>query len=121
MSPTRIAIIGVGKISQDQHLPVIAKNSNFRLVAVASQRGLTSPGLPTFKTAAELYAALPDLDAVAICTPPYVRHAIAREALPAGKHVMLEKPPAATVAEMQDLAQSAAARASRAMAWRTYG
>jgi D-galactose 1-dehydrogenase len=110
MSPTKIAIIGIGKISQDQHLPVIAKNPNFRLAAVVSQRGLTAPNVPTFKTPAELYAAQPDLDAVAICTPPHVRHTIAREALAAGKNVMLEKPPAATVAEMHDLAQEAAAR-----------
>ena len=74
MSPTKIAIIGIGKIAQDQHLPVIAKNSDFRLVGVVSQRGLGPPGVPTFKTPAELYAALPDLDAVAICTPPHVRH-----------------------------------------------
>jgi D-galactose 1-dehydrogenase len=110
MPPTKIAIIGIGKISQDQHLPVIAKNPNFRLAAVVSQRGLTAPGIPSFKTPAELYAALPDLDAVTICTPPHVRHAIAREALAAGKHVMLEKPPAATVAQMHDLTHSAAAR-----------
>ena len=109
MSPTRIAVIGIGKISQDQHLPVIAKNLDFKLVAVVSQRGLGAPGVPTFKTPAELYAALPDVDAVAVCTPPHVRHAIAREALSVGKHVMLEKPPAATVAEMHDLTASAAA------------
>jgi D-galactose 1-dehydrogenase len=107
--PTRIAVIGIGKISQDQHLPVIAKNPDFQLAGVVSQRGLGAAGVPTFKTPAELYAALPDVDAVAICTPPHVRHAIAREALATGKHVMLEKPPAATVAEMHDLTASAAA------------
>src|SRR5271163_4109206 len=110
MSPTKIAIIGIGKIAQDQHLPVIAKNSDFRLVAVVSQRGLGAPGVPTFRTPAELYAALPDLDAVAICTPPSVRHAIAREALDAGKHVLLEKPPTPTMAEMNDLTAHAAGR-----------
>jgi D-galactose 1-dehydrogenase len=108
MSPTKIAIIGIGKIARDQHLPVIAKNPDFQLAAVVSQRGLGAPGVPTFKTPAELYAAIADIDAVAICTPPSVRHAIAREALAAGKHIMLEKPPAATVAEMHDLTQAAA-------------
>jgi D-galactose 1-dehydrogenase len=109
MSPMKIAIIGLGKIAQDQHLPVIAKNADFQLVGIVSQRGLGAQGVPTFKTSGELYAAQPNLDAVAICTPPHVRHAIAREALAAGKHVMLEKPPAATVAEMHDLTASAAA------------
>ncbi len=108
MSPVRVAIIGVGKIAQDQHLPVIAKNSDFQLVGVVSQRGLSAPGVPTFHTAEELYAEIP-VDAVAVCTPPHVRHTIAREALAAGKHVMLEKPPAATLAEMNDLRAGAAA------------
>jgi D-galactose 1-dehydrogenase len=106
----KIAIIGIGKISQDQHLPVIAGNKRFELVAIVSQRGLAQPGVPTFRTPAELYAAMPDLDAVAICTPPHVRHALARGALDAGKQVLLEKPPAPTMAEMHDLTHYAAAR-----------
>jgi D-galactose 1-dehydrogenase len=51
--------------------------------------------------------ALPELDAVAVCTPPQVRHRIAREALEAGKHVLLEKPPAATLSELHDLGRIA--------------
>ena len=105
-----VGIIGVGKIVEDQHLPVIAKNPDFILAAVASQRGVAVDGAPTFRTPAEMYAAIPDLDAVAVCTPPQVRHAHARAALAAGKHVMLEKPPAATVGELDDLADFAAAK-----------
>jgi len=108
MSRIRVAVIGVGKIAQDQHLPVIAGNPDFELVGVVSQRGVRADGVQTFRTPSELYAAA-DVDAVAVCTPPHVRHAIAREALAAGKHVMLEKPPAATIAEMRDLADAARA------------
>jgi D-galactose 1-dehydrogenase len=54
-----------------------------------------------------MYAAVPDLQAVAVCTPPQVRHATARAALAAGKHVMLEKPPAMTLSELADLADFA--------------
>ena len=108
MAPYSIAIIGVGKISQDQHLPVIAKDAAFELAGLVSQRGLHYPGVPTFRTPGELFAGLPDLDAVAICTPPSVRHAIARQALDAGKHVLLEKPPTPTTAELHDLAAYAA-------------
>ena len=106
----RIGIIGVGKIVEDQHLPVIAKNPAFSLAAVASQRGVAVAGAPTFRTPEEMYRAVPDLDAVAVCTPPQVRHGFARAALEAGKHVMLEKPPAATIAELDDLAGFAEAR-----------
>ena len=106
----QIAIIGIGKIARDQHLPVIAGDKRFKLAATVSQRGIAQPGIPSFRTPAELYAALPDLDVVAICTPPHVRHAIAREALDAGKQVLLEKPPTPTMAEMHDLTSYAAAR-----------
>ena len=54
MKTTTIAIIGVGKISQDQHLPVIAKDKRFKLAAVVSQRGLPQPGVPTYRTPGEL-------------------------------------------------------------------
>ena len=106
MARIRMAVIGIGKIATDQHLPVIAKNGDYELVGVVSQRGVAAEGVPTFATPAALYAAA-QVDAVAICTPPHVRHAIAREALAAGKDVMLEKPPAATLAEMHDLTQAA--------------
>ena len=41
------------------------------------------------------------VDAVALCTPPQVRYAIAVQALAAGLHVFLEKPPGATLSEGQ--------------------
>ena len=45
-----------------------------------------------------------DLDAVAITTPPTVRYEIARECLERGLHVLLEKPPSATLSDIEDLA-----------------
>jgi D-galactose 1-dehydrogenase len=98
-----IGIIGLGKIAQDQHIPVIRANPAFSLHAVSSQRGLKPDGVPHAFTAHEEMLRLGDLDAVAVCTPPQVRHIIAREALRAGKHVLLEKPPAATLSELEDL------------------
>ena len=98
----RIGLIGFGKIAQDQHVPVIAASDAFELAAVSSQRGLGPEGVRVVRDYGELLA-LPDVDAVAICTPPQARHAIAREALRAGKHVLLEKPPAATLSEVVDL------------------
>lgn len=103
MTAFRIGIVGLGKIAQDQHVPVIGRNDAFTLAGVVSQRGLGVDGVPTFPTLAAMLAALPELDAVAVCTPPQVRHAVAREALAAGRHVLLEKPPAATLNELADL------------------
>jgi D-galactose 1-dehydrogenase len=103
MAVHRIGIIGLGKIAQDQHLPVIRANPDFELLAVSSTRGLSHEDAKhTFQDYRELLK-LPDLDAVSICTPPQVRHQIAREALLAGKSVLLEKPPATTLSELEDL------------------
>lgn len=104
-----IAIVGIGKITEDQHLPVIAKNPRFRLAALVSQRGVARPGVPTFPTLTDLIRSGTAFDAVAICTPPDARHAIARAALDAGKHLLLEKPTTATTAEAADLASHAGA------------
>jgi D-galactose 1-dehydrogenase len=103
--PYRIGIVGLGKIAADQHVPAIRANpEKFDLVAVSSQRGITLEDAPhAFTTHQDLLAGTPDLDAVAICTPPGPRHAIARDVLEAGKHVLLEKPPAATLSEFEDL------------------
>ena len=45
----RLAIIGLGKIAQDQHLPVVAKNKDFELAAVVSSRG-GKGGAPHFRS-----------------------------------------------------------------------
>lgn len=110
MAKHRMGVIGLGKISQDQHLPVIAKSRAFELAAVSSQRGLTAGKALAFRNHEDLLARTPDLEAVAVCTPPQARHAIARAALEAGKHVMLEKPPTATLSELSDLKRLAGAK-----------
>src|SRR5262249_1141562 len=103
MKTYRIAIVGIGKITEDQHLPVIAKNPRFELAALVSQRGIGRAGVPSFKTTEEMLAALPDVEAVSICTPPNVRHGITRTVLDAGRDVLLEKPTTATTSELTDL------------------
>ena len=85
MAVHKIGIIGFGKIAQDQHLPSIRANPDFELLAVSSQRGLKpDEARHTFQDYRRMLAELPELDAVAVCTPPQVRHQIAREALRLG-------------------------------------
>lgn len=105
--PISIGIVGVGKIVRDQHLPALAANPDFRLVATAS-RNASVEGIQAFVTIEEMLARVPELDAVSLCQPPQVRYRAARLAIDAGKHVFLEKPPGATVSEVEDLRQRAA-------------
>ena len=103
MAKKQIAVIGIGKIAQDQHLPVIDKSPDFEVAACVSTRGIGHRDLPVFKTPAEFYKAMPEVKLVAICTPPNVRHAFVREAIDAGRDVLLEKPPTPTISEFNDL------------------
>ena len=107
--PLRIALVGVGKIARDQHIPALAANRRFELVACAS-RNATVDGVQNFPDLQTLLAKVPALDCVSICTPPQAHFDAALSALRAGKHVMLEKPPAATTRQIALLANEAAAR-----------
>ncbi|AUW57703.1 galactose 1-dehydrogenase [Sphingobium sp. SCG-1] len=107
--PIRLGIVGIGKIARDQHLPAIAASPEFTLVAAAS-RHATLEGVPNFDSVEDMLTAGPPLDAVSICTPPGGRDRIALAAIMAGKHVMIEKPPGATVAEVLALQHAAKAR-----------
>ena len=104
MRPLRIGVVGLGKIAFDQHLPSIHGNPRFELAATVSRHGKKVDGVSSFTSHTEMLKALPDLDAAAITTPPGVRYQIARDCIDAGLHVMLEKPPAVTLGEIEDLA-----------------
>ena len=108
MKPIRIAIIGYGKIAADQHVPSIQANGRYELVATSSRSG---QGVArTFTDWRELIRSVEGLEAVAITTPPEPRYEIARECILAGLHCLLEKPPAAGLAEIADLACLAESR-----------
>jgi predicted dehydrogenase len=67
------------------------------------------PGVPTIADFDEVLAD-PRVDAVSIATPPRTHYSLARKALEAGKHVLVEKPLATTAADAQDLIELAEAR-----------
>src|SRR4029078_11322269 len=98
MKPVRIAIIGYGKIAEDQHVPSIRGNNRFELVATSSRSG-QGAARPSPEWG-ELIRNVEGLEAVAITTPPGPRFDIARECVAAGLHCLLEKPPTAGLAEI---------------------
>jgi predicted dehydrogenase len=107
MRRLRVGLLGIGKIARDQHIPVLKESQRFELVACAS-RNARVDGVECFKDLPAMLAARPDIDCISICTPPQAHFAAATLALNAGKHVMLEKPPAATTREIALLAAQAA-------------
>ena len=98
----RAGLVGLGKIARDQHLPAMAKVDGIDLVAIAS-RNAQGEGVNNYPDLGTMLAGEPDLDAVILCQPPQARYHAARQALLAGKHVFLEKPPGATVSEVEAL------------------
>lgn len=106
MEPIRLAIVGYGKIARDQHHPAIDANAGYQLTAVAS-RNASVPEVANFESLEALLEQGPAIDAVSLCTPAGVRTQQARLAMAHGKHVMLEKPPGATLAEIETLREDA--------------
>ncbi|EJZ57932.1 dehydrogenase [Pseudomonas fluorescens R124] len=106
MQPIRLGLVGYGKIAQDQHVPAINANPGFHLVAVATQ-GKPCVGVENFHSLSELLENGPEVDAIAFCTPPQGRFALVQQALAAGKHVLVEKPPCATLGEALALVSQA--------------
>ena len=109
----KLGLVGIGKIARDQHIPALAADARFELAATAS-RNASVDGVASFASVEAMLAAVPELDAVSICTPPQAHFEAAIAALRAGKHVMLEKPPAATTRQIA-LLQAEAARHGRTL------
>ena len=102
MASRKVCIVGVGKIAVDQHIPAIDASPDWELAATVSRNGSVE-GIPTFRDFDLLLAERPDIGVISLCLPPQPRFQYARKALKAGRHVMLEKPPGQTLAEVHDL------------------
>ncbi len=102
MASRKVAIVGVGKIAHDQHVPAIEASPDWDLAATVSRQGSVD-GIPTFRDFDVMLIERPDIEAVSLCMPPQARYQYARKALKAGRHVMLEKPPGQTLSEVHAL------------------
>jgi D-galactose 1-dehydrogenase len=98
----KIALVGIGKIAVDQHVPAITASPDWELAATVSRSG-TVDGIQAFTDFNEMLAERPDIPVVSLCLPPQPRFPYADAALRAGRHVMLEKPPGQTLAEVHAL------------------
>jgi D-galactose 1-dehydrogenase len=105
----KIALVGIGKIALDQHVPAIAASADWELAATVSRKGSVD-GIESFDDFAAFLVERADIKVVSLCLPPVPRFDYAEAALKAGRHVMLEKPPGATLAEVHALQALAAAQ-----------
>ena len=109
--PLRIGLAGAGHFGRFHALKVVASRratlsgvydlDPARAAAVAAET--RAPALP-------LAALIDASDAVIIAAPAEAHHALATQVMEAGRHVLIEKPIAATLAQADALAALAAAR-----------
>jgi predicted dehydrogenase len=104
--PFQVAVVGVGKIARDQHMPSIRRSTDFRLAAAVS-RNAAVENVDSFDSMEELFQQRPDIRVVSLCTPPQARYDLAIDALRQGRHVLLEKPPGATLGEIETMVEAA--------------
>lgn len=102
----KVALVGIGKIAVDQHVPAIADSPDWELAATVSRHG-TIDGVEAFTDLGTLLETRPDIRVISLCLPPVPRFDYAMQALAHGRHVMLEKPPGATLAECHALETAA--------------
>ena len=95
MAPLRVGLVGYGYAGKTFHAPLIAAVPDLALVAVASSDAAKVhadwPEVTVHASPAELIAR-DDIDLVVIATPNDTHHPLARAALLAGKHVVVDKP-----------------------------
>ncbi len=103
----KVALVGIGKIAQDQHVPSIAASDDWELAATVSRAGSVD-GVVAYTDIDTMLAENTDVEVVSLCLPPVPRFEYAAACLRAGRHVMLEKPPGATLAEVHALETIAA-------------
>lgn len=102
-----VILVGIGKIARDQHIPAIAANPDFTLAAAVS-RSARVEGVPNFTDFDTCLREGP-AGAIALCTPPDARLSYCLKAIAAGRDLLIEKPPAATLGEIETIAAAASA------------
>jgi predicted dehydrogenase len=108
----KIGVIGCGKIAQTRHLPEYATNPHAKLVGYYDkirERSVQMAELYGGKVYETYYDMIndPEIDAVSICVENRNHAEITNAALYAGKHVLVEKPMAVTLAECESMVAAA--------------
>ncbi|MBT9393889.1 Gfo/Idh/MocA family oxidoreductase [Hymenobacter sp. NST-14] len=108
--PIQTGLLAYGMSGRIFHAPFLNTHSGFQLRAVVERsRKTAAAAYPAIISYDSVDALLADeaLELVVVNTPNNTHFDLARQALRAGKHVLIEKPVAATVAELDELLELA--------------
>lgn len=105
-NPLRAGLVGYGFAGQTFHAPVLSAVPGLELAAVASSQPhkvhADWPGVAVVPDVTALVARS-DIDLIVVATPNAQHHPVAKAALEAGKHVVVDKPFTLDVAEAREL------------------
>ena len=103
-----VGLVGFGFAGKVFHAPVIRAVEGLRLSAIVQRHGPPDPKYADVEFVHSLDELLKrKIDLVVVATPNTSHHSIAKQSLLAGRHVVVDKPFAPTLAEAQDLVETA--------------
>lgn len=107
----RVGVLGYGLAGRYFHIPFIQALPQFELRAVATSRKEARSHLPDVRIVPRANDIIDadDIDLVVIATPHRLHVSQALDCVQAGKHVVVEKPVATTIAEIEALKQASSA------------
>ncbi len=112
MSKVKVGVIGCGSIAKHRHLPEYHAHPNVDIIAVCdcvperAQAVAQTYGAKAYTDYIDLINQ-EEINAVSVCTPNALHATMTIAALGAGKHVLCEKPMAATLDEAEQMNQAA--------------
>ncbi|KZT12862.1 oxidoreductase [Laetiporus sulphureus 93-53] len=118
--PIKSAVIGVGLGGMTFHIPFVLAHPKYFTLHAVLERNPERPGgklaarfgaeaakgVAIYRTYEEVLAD-PQIELIFISTPSETHYALAKQALEAGKHVLVDKPVTATAAEAYELGEIA--------------
>ncbi|AKZ59871.1 putative oxidoreductase [Streptomyces ambofaciens ATCC 23877] len=105
----RIGLLGTGPWADMAHAPALRRHDGLEFVGVWGRRASAAEELAArhgTRAYADVDALLADVEAVAIALPPAVQAESAVRAARAGRHLLLDKPLAATVAQGRSVVEA---------------
>jgi len=121
----RLAFLGCGRVAK-QHAGRLARHRREVSVSFASRERARAEALRAQTGGVRAFAsydeaiASPDVDVVAVVTPPHLHLELTLAALAAGKHVLVEKPPFPRAADFDTVATAAQAAGRRVFVAENY-
>src|SRR5690349_8697332 len=112
MPKIRIGVVGCGVVATAYYLPYLIQQEDAELVAVCDTNPARTEACRRLFGAKEQYTdyhemiAKADIEAVFILTGPGTHAAFTLEAVAAGKHVLLQKPMALTIADANAIVEA---------------